>query len=370
MTIERITKVSFMMNSTSSIRHLQSVTWYNDHTESEGTMPKKAALFYDYPIADGEVFGLGRKQTIQEMTDLYPVVINSGNFDEHADKLRDTEVIFATWGMLSLSDEHRAKLPKLEAVFYAAGNVKAFAQPLIDNDIILVGAWDFNAIPVSEMALAQVLLSCRGYYRTVRGYYASHDQGQAKGFHRTGVNGETIGLIGMGMIGKRLNTLLQNFGFRVITYDPFLSEKQATELGVEIVSMEDLFSRSYVVSNHIPDLTSTRNALDGQLFRMMREGATFINTGRGAQVVEVDLIETLKSRPDLTALLDVAYPEPPVAESELWSLPNVWLTPHIGGSVGDEVVRMADCVIEEFRAREAGEPLQYRVTREVLETMG
>lgn len=333
-------------------------------------MPRATAMFYDYPAKDGEVFGQGRRQTIEKLTDLYPVVINSANFDEHADKLREVEVIFATWGMPNLSDENRAKLPKLEAVFYAAGNVKAFAQPLVDNDIILVSAWDMNAIPVSEMALAQVLLSCRGYYRATRNYYSTHDHAGSKEFHRTGVNGETVGLIGMGMIGKRLATLLQGFGFNVIAHDPFLRPEKAAELGVELVSIEELFSRAYIVSNHIPDLPTTRNVLGGSLFKLMREGATFINTGRGAQVVETELVDALKSRPDLTALLDVAYPEPPADDSELWTLPNVHLTPHIGGSVGDEVVRMADCVIEEFRAWDAGKPLKYQVTREVLETMG
>ena len=333
-------------------------------------MPKRAALFYDYPINDGEVFDRSRRQAIEKLTDLYPDVVNSRNFDEHATNLGDVEVIFATWGMLCLTEEQLAKMPRLAAVFYAAGNVKAFAQPLVDNDIVLVSAWDMNAIPVAEMALAQVLLSCRGYYRTIRDYYATHDQPEAKAFHRSGVNGETVGLIGMGMIGRRLNALLKGFGFKVIAHDPYLSEERAAELGVESVSLEDLFRRAYVVSNHIPDLPSTKGVLDGRLFGFMREGATFINTGRGAQVIEAELIETLARRPDLTALLDVAYPEPPAPESALWTLPNVCLSPHIGGSVGDEVVRMADCVIEEFQAWEAGKPLKYRVTREVLKTMG
>ena len=101
----------------------------------------------------------------------------------------------------------------------------------------------------------------------------------------------------------------------------------------------------------------------------MRENATFINTGRGAQVVEADLIETLRERPDLTALLDVTFPEPPAADSELYRLSNVQLSSHIAGSMNDEVVRMADFMIEEFIAWEAGKPLRYQVTRELLERM-
>ena len=138
--------------------------------ESVGTMPRRAALFYDYPSKDGEVYGQGRRQTIEDLTDLYPEVINTKNFDEHAPMLGDVEVIFATWGMPCLTEEQLAKLPDLKAVFYAAGNVKAFAQPLVDKDIVLVSAWDMNAVPVAEMAMAQIILSCRGYYRTIRNY--------------------------------------------------------------------------------------------------------------------------------------------------------------------------------------------------------
>jgi phosphoglycerate dehydrogenase-like enzyme len=194
--------------------------------------------------------------------------------------------------------------------------------------------------------------------------------GKAKSFGRFGVNGETIGVIGLGRIGTRLTEHLRPFGFHVLANDPFLTAERASELGVERVCLKELFERSYVVSNHIPDLATTKGVLDGSLFESMREGATFINTGRGAQVVEADLVRVLNERPDLTALLDVTHPEPPVAESELWTLPNVVISPHIGGSVGHEVVRMADCVIDEFEAWERGEPLRYQVTREVLATMG
>ena len=82
------------------------------------------------------------------------------NFDDHAENLRGVEVVFATWGMLTLSDDQLARVPNLKAVFYAAGNVKAFAQQLVEHDIVIVSAWSINAIPVAEMALAQVLLSC------------------------------------------------------------------------------------------------------------------------------------------------------------------------------------------------------------------
>jgi len=78
---------------------------------------RKAALFYDYPLQQGEVFGQGRRQRIESLTELYPTVVNRHNFAEHAANLQDVEVIFATWGMVSFSDEQLAQLPKHSAGF-------------------------------------------------------------------------------------------------------------------------------------------------------------------------------------------------------------------------------------------------------------
>jgi phosphoglycerate dehydrogenase-like enzyme len=331
---------------------------------------KKAALFYNYPSTlEGEVFGQGRRERIAALTDLYPHVVHAGNFEQHAPALSDVEVIFATWGMMNFTAGQRAQLPKLKAVFYAAGNVKAFAPSLIDNGILLMSAWAINAIPPAEMCESQILLSLRGYFRTVRQYRTTQSF-DAKKYWRPGVMNETIGLIGLGYIGTLVRAKLRDYPLAVIAHDPFLTKERAAALDVTPSSLEDLFRSAYIVSNHIPDLATTRGVLGGKLFASMREGATFINTGRGAQVVEADLIAVLKKRPDLTALLDVTAPEPPAPESELWRLPNVIVSPHIGGTTGHEVVRLADCAIEEFEAWQAGKPLRYQVTPQIFRTMG
>ena len=332
---------------------------------------RKAAFFYDYSIAsDGDVFGCGRRERIASLVSLYPEVVTSSSFAVHAPHLREVEVIFSTWGMPCFSPEQLAQLPALKAVFYAAGNVKAFAPPLLERDISLVSGWAINAIATTQLALSQVLLTCRGYFRSVRRYAETRSLSDAKAFQRTGAEGETVGLIGLGWIGKRLAAELLGLGFRVLACDPFVSFERAAELGVEKVTLEELFRRSYIVSNHIPDLPSTKQVLNAALFESMRDGATFINTGRGAQVVEADLVRVLAARPDLTALLDVTDPEPPVPDSALWRLANVVMSPHIGGTIGDEVTRLADAMIEEFVAWDAGKPLRYQVTREVFATMG
>lgn len=96
----------------------------------------------------------------------------------------------------------------------------------------------------------------------------------------------------------------------------------------------------------------------------MKKDATFINTARGRVVREDEMIEVLKQRPDLTAALDVTDPEPPARTSPLLSLPNVVLTPHIAGSMGNEIQRMGQSMLAEFKRYLAGEPLKWQITAE------
>lgn len=329
----------------------------------------KAVLFHNYPAVDGVVYPKATLAKIASLTDFYPERIDADNFDQHLEDLAEVEVIFATWGLMRFEERHFQAMPKLKAVFYAAGNVKAFAQPLLDHDVILVSAWQANAIPVAEMCLSQILLSLRGYFRSVRQYNQTKHL-SAKSYYRPGVYGETIGMLGMGKIGTRTRQLLNDYPLKVIAYDPFLSDERAKELDIESVSLMAVFKRSAVVLNHVPDIAETRGVLNAEHFSNLREGATFINTGRGAQIIEEDLIRVMRERPDLTALLDVTDPEPPVDASPFWELPNVINSPHIGGTIGDEVTRLSDLAIGEFERWIAGKPLTQQVTAKVFETMG
>jgi phosphoglycerate dehydrogenase-like enzyme len=180
----------------------------------------------------------------------------------------------------------------------------------------------------------------------------------------TGGYGSTVGLISLGMIGRLVRERLRPFDLRVIAYDPFLSAAEAQSLGVEKVALDELFQGSDVVSLHTPWLKETEGMIRGEHFRAMRPGTTFINTARGAIVDEPGLIAALGERPDLTAVLDVTWPEPPVAGSPLYSLPNVILTPHIAGSQGNECRRMGRCMLEEYERWSRGEPVRWQISRE------
>ena len=110
------------------------------------------------------------------------------------------------------------------------------------------------------------------------------------------------------MIGKYVIQMLKNYSLNVFVFDPFLPQEKAKELGVTKCSLQELFKTCFVVSNHLADNEQTRGMLTGELFASMQQNATFLNTGRGAQVKESEIIQVLKDRPDLTAILDVTHP--------------------------------------------------------------
>lgn len=330
---------------------------------------KRAALFSNHPGAVEHVYGQGRRESLARRVRLHPDTVSHAGFDAQHDALAGVEVIFSTWGMWRLAPEELAALPRLQAVFYAAGSVRSFAEPLLDRGIVLVSGWGANAVPVAEFALAQILLACKGYFRNAAASKDPHMRRGGQCFRGKGAYGETVAILGAGRIGRTLVRLLTPFALNVIVHDPRLTEGESRDLGVEKVSLDDAFRRAYVVTNHVADLPPTRGMLDARLFAAMRPDATFINTGRGAQVVEPDLARVLETRPDLTALLDVTDPEPPADDSPLYRLPNVRLSSHIAGSIGDEVLRMADTMIEEFDRWQRGEPLLWRVTPDMLAWM-
>lgn len=284
------------------------------------------------------------------------------DFISREDDLKDVEVIFSTWGMPHIETETiRKYLPSLKAVFYGAGSVQGFAREFINEGITVVSAWAANGVPVAEFTVAQIILANKGYYQTLG---RKRPKSPFRGNYNT-----NIGIIGAGMIGKLVIDMLKSYKFNVYVFDPFLSDESAVELGVTKESLEFLFENCDVISNHLANNAQTVGIINKNHFDKMKPYAVFINTGRGAQVVEDDLIAALKNEPGRIALLDVTYPEPPVKDSEFYTLENVFLSPHIAGSIGAEVERMGEFMTDEFISFLNGQPLKYAVSLKMLETM-
>ena len=309
---------------------------------------------------------------IKELTDLDDKnVYTQYDLTENPEKFSDVEYIFSTWSMPGGADDDFAKyFPKAKALFYAAGSVKYFADQYLDKGIKLFSAYAANAVPVAEFTLAQILLANKGYYRAVRseltdGYEKALEISKA----HVGNYGAKVGIIGVGMIGRKVIELLSPFKVDILVYDAFLSDDDAKGMNVRKVSLEELFSECDVISNHLANVPATVGIIRGELFSMMKPNATFINTGRGAQVDEAGMLSVLAKREDISAVLDVTIDEPPANGSDFYRLRNVFLTPHIAGSQGCEVSRMAEYMLDEFRRLLSGEPTKYEITKEKLAKM-
>ncbi len=327
----------------------------------------RAVLLGTMPDIMREVWHPAARESLADLLDIHPELIAPDDLPAHASLLNEVEVILASWGMPELSPRQLDLMPKLKAVFYAAGSIKPFGRPLLERGVIVVSAWAANAVPVAEFTLAHILLALKSIWQHHR---ALRTAGGPTGWVRqpmTGAYGATIGLISMGMVARHLRELLRPFRLRVIAFDPLFSPAAARELGVELVPLPQLFRESDVVSLHTPLLPETVGMITGNHFAAMRSHATFINTSRGPIVREDELLAVLRDRPDLTAILDVAREEPPLPDSALYSAPNVLLTPHIAGSCGNEVRRLADLMVEECRAWRTGLPLRYALRLDQLD---
>lgn len=322
----------------------------------------KYAFFTDQAHRFESVYAGPREAALRAEFDFLPGVLTSEELDACAEGFPELEVIFTTWGMPELRPDQLAKLPALKAVFYAAGSVKKFAAPLLESGVVVCSAWRSNAVPVAEYVVGHILLACKGFFRNsaaLRG--PSAVEWRTDSPHGPGIYGQRVAFLGLGAIAQKTMELMKPYALEAV---PVASRAERRE-----VSLEEAFRTCLVVSNHLPDRVDNKGILNADLFRLSPRGATFINTGRGGQVNEGDLVQVWKERPDLTAILDVTAPEPPPLDSALRELPNIHLSSHIAGSICDEIYRMTDEMIAEHERWRSGQALKNQVTREVFESM-
>ena len=282
----------------------------------------------------------------------------------------DVDVIFSTWGMPALTEKQIEKnFPCLKAVFYSAGSVQAFARPFLERGIRVFSAWIANALPVVEYAVSQILLANKGFYSLIRKTRKDY-KGASEYFKNYKGNFDAkVGVLGDGAIGSRVIDRLLSYDLDVHVYSITMTKEQAGQKGVTLATLDEIFQECDVISNHLASNALTKGIINRKLLESMKDYSTFINTGRGAQVDEQALIDVLSKNPTITAVLDVTVPEPPVDGSPLYALDNVFLTPHIAGSAGDEVKRMAEFMAEESEMLACGQQTRYEVTLKMLETM-
>ncbi len=314
-----------------------------------------------------QIYGSDTVAEIRKLVDLVDASDRVGNLDALRDDLAQTEVILSGWGMMVLDEEFLGAAPRLRAVLYGAGSVREFVtEEFWRRDILLTSAYRANGIPVSEFTIAAMVFGTKKVLQSSQ--LTRRERRFMRPTEAQGMYGTKIGVIGAGMVGSGVLNRLKTYEVQTFCHDPFLAADRAQELGTTPMGLDDIFRTCDCVSLHAPDIPSTQGMITGEHFRSMKEGAIFINTARGAIIREREMIEVLKEG-RIFAFIDVTDPEPPAPDSELYTLPNVFLTPHTSGAIGQERRRQGKYVLEELRCFLNGEPARYRVTREMMEWM-
>ncbi len=328
---------------------------------------KHSLLIMDSPESFN-IYTTEMLREIEDMTHLLHPPTTSQNILNYPELLEQVEIIFSSWHMCLLDEEFLMKVPKLEAVFYAAGSVRYFVtDAFFLRGITLTSAYSVNSIPTAEFAFAQILMALKRVHYFIRMSYVQRCwvrdrtiSERVPGYYKS-----TVGLVSLGEIGRRVLKMLQTLDVHIIAYDIHRNVP-----GVEYCSLDELFMRSDVISLHTALLPSTEGMIKRSLLSKMKEGATIVNTARGKLINEDDLIRVLQERPDLSAYLDVIIHEEDFSQNDpLFDLDNVYITPHLAGSQQKECQRMGRLAIDECSRYLRGESLLYPITKSMLEDM-
>lgn len=333
---------------------------------------KPCAVFIGTKEAINNAFNKNTQSKLKNRLDFLPGFYSEESLKVETDpRLKKVEFIFSTWGMAKLCEDEITEIfPDLKAVFYAAGTVRYFAKPFLKNGVKVFSAWGANAVPVAEVTVSEIILANKGFFHTLHNGNSPEWNEHGNGAPHPGNFNTDVGIIGAGMIGSLVIEKLKELNLNIKVFDKFMTCEKANKLGVEIVDdITEIFEKCHIISNHLANNSETVNIIDKNCFDKMESNAVFINTGRGQQVVEKDLINALKEKPSRVAVLDVTYPEPPEKNSELYTMKNVFLSPHLAGSTGNEVARMGEYMYNEFEAFINGKPTKYEVSEKMLDTM-
>jgi phosphoglycerate dehydrogenase-like enzyme len=238
----------------------------------------------------------------------------------------------------SMDDAFYKRAPKLKLVqLLSAGYDRIDIEAARRAGVAVCNNGGANSTAVSEHAILLMLAVCRRiiwqHDNVAGGRWRGNNASEVKLFE---LHGRTLGIIGLGTIGRKTAKLARAFGMHVQYYDVArLSEEHADQIGVRFALLEELLHTSDIVSLHVPLLADTRHMMNAERLKMMKPTAYLINTCRGPVVDEKALIEALSNGTIAGAGLDVFDQEPPPPNNGLFTLPNVVLTAHFAGPTWD-----------------------------------
>ncbi|GIH23478.1 hydroxyacid dehydrogenase [Acrocarpospora phusangensis] len=278
-------------------------------------------------------------------------------------RLHEVEVLVTSWGCPPLTKERLDAAPGLRAIFHCAGTVRSFVTDEVwRRGLLVTNAADENAVPVAEFTLAAIIFAGKKapfLAQDARRHRADWSYAGRRG--ELSNRGRTIGVVGFSRVGRRVTERLRGLDVHVLVSDPYADAAEVRAAGGRLVALPDLLSRCDVLTLHVPALPATRHLIGAAELALLRDGATVVNTARGA-VLDTAALEAECASGRLDAILDVTDPEPLPADSPLYDLPNVMITPHIAGSLGSETRRMSESALDELDRYLSGRPPRAAVT--------
>lgn len=282
--------------------------------------------------------------------------------------LAEADVLITGWGCAFIDQKVLDTAPRLKYILHSGGTVKNHVGAACwDRGLHISTAADANSIPVAEYTVAMIILANKRVLQVGREVHAVRTMFDAEtAFPDMGNYGKRVGIIGASKIGRHVIRLLRPYDLEVVVSDPYLTDEDARLLGVTKVSLDELCSTSDVVSLHAPSLASTYHLINAGHIASFKERATFINTARG-EIVDQDALLARVQQGDLFTVLDVTTPWELQSDSGFFNHPNAFITPHMAGSLGTELERMAMSTVAETVRLARGEALRFRLPPEELE---
>ena len=289
--------------------------------------------------------------------------------DEAVEALQPFDVLCTVRERMALPRTLIERLPKLKLI-----TIIGMSLPNLDMDAatdhgVRVAHTNYAAPAFRNISNATPELAWGLMIATVRNLAEEHRRMREGGWQSTTgmiLAGKTLGLVGLGRIGKRMAEYAKVFGMEVIAWSQNLTDEAAAEVGVRRVEKDELFAKADVVSVHLVLSDRTRGLIGERDLSLMKPSAYLINTSRGPIVEEAALIEVLSSRRIAGAGIDVYDAEPPVPDHPLRALPNVTLSPHLGYVTRETLHAFYSDTVEAVTAWLDGAPIRI-VNREALE---
>jgi len=212
--------------------------------------------------------------------------------------------------------------------------------------IVVMNTPGGNTITTAEHTISLMVSMARNIPQATSSMKAG--KWEKKMFKGVELYGKTLGVVGLGQIGAQVAKRAQGLEMNVLAYDPFLNEDKAAEMGVEKLSIEEIFKRADFITFHTPLTDETRNLVNKETIKSMKDGVRLINCARGGIINEDDLYDAMKSGKVAGAALDVFIKEPTTSEEKLLELDNLICTPHLGASTDEAQINVAVAVAEQI----------------------